>query len=219
MMRKLLRKVLEALLRILETGESSETTGTDAPQKRADADAQAAVPPRLETSATPAMASPEDVGKDGSAASSETATELLLDRVKRTDAMAKVHDKAEDLLWQIQLDTSEGRDTSLLEADVLLLMRDDAAVWRKRIAEAQRQGNEFKRERERLMSVLRTGICSEAMAQYWRELPARAPKFKRKASKEIAWRLRKDLEQAYKKVVWPRRRTYCGELVSFMARR
>ena len=69
-LRKLLRQTLEALLRILETAESSETTGIDMSQKRAEIDGQAAVLPQLEASTTPATASPEilkDAEKDGSA--------------------------------------------------------------------------------------------------------------------------------------------------------
>lgn len=131
----------------------------------------------------------------------ESATALL--NSVTSDAATRIEAsraKAATLLPLIQYATEEGRDSSSLEADVLLLVGDDVTpAWRERIAEAKKKGMNARRERERLAVTLQSGVCSEDMAQYWHELPNRAGWFTRKAIKQIVWQLGKEMERACKK--------------------
>ncbi|MBQ9368067.1 MAG: hypothetical protein IJT83_09820, partial [Victivallales bacterium] len=211
-LRDLLRQTLaveEALLRILEKTEASGSAGTDMLQEGAEADvlrggAQSAGLPQTEEMTLSVSTSPEtskDTEKDDPDASSEAAAEVLLDMAKKNGAMAEAsRGKAEELLKQIQYATEDGRDTSSLESDVLLLEATEEDIWRERIVDAKKRGMNARREREYLATILKHGVCSDGMARYWRELPARSGWFRHKAAKQIAWKLGKELEREYKTV-------------------
>ncbi|MCR5258676.1 MAG: hypothetical protein K6E40_11035 [Desulfovibrio sp.] len=111
---------------------------------------------------------------------------------------AAVRAKAMKMVDEIQYATEAGSDTSALEAD-LLLLADEGAEWLERIGEARRRGEQARCERERLDKLLQGGPCSAAMKAYWRDLPSRAGWFKRKASRQIAWKLGKELQTLYRK--------------------
>lgn len=99
--------------------------------------------------------------------------------------------KLNQRLQEIEYRTASGFDTTQLQLDLLALVPQ----WQDKVAAAQERGLRTAKALDELKAQLRSGICSPRMEQYYQQICKKLPWFRRKADKEISFRLRKTAER------------------------
>ena len=101
--------------------------------------------------------------------------------------------KKDDLFDKIEYGTRDGIDTSAFEKELTVLLKDPEES-KHLIQYAKKRGNELKTELNTLKNLLKKGVDSKEVIDYWQDLPNRANWFKNKALKEIKFVLNKEIK-------------------------
>ncbi len=102
-----------------------------------------------------------------------------------------IDQKIRDLQQKIVYAIENGNQTAALEQEIRLLASESEAE--EYIDWARRRGANTVRERENLARLLTLSILGREMRAYWKELPAKAYWFEKKAAKDILRKARKEI--------------------------